>query len=126
MDDYQITDYVTGCCMLLSWELINKLNGFNEKYKMYCEDVDLCIRAKKYGSNCYVVKKSKIWHKVSRSIGGNWSMLKNIRKMNSIFKLINTHSMIIFKITGFFGFVLVTLISLPSIIIKYCKFRLNE
>lgn len=36
---------VSGCFMLLSNVLLQKLNGFDERYFMYLEDVDLCRRA---------------------------------------------------------------------------------
>ncbi|MDY1654010.1 hypothetical protein RKK10_25305 [Klebsiella pneumoniae] len=34
-----------GCFMLLTNVLLQKLNGFDERYFMYLEDVDLCRRA---------------------------------------------------------------------------------
>ena len=67
------TDYVTGCCMFTSWEVINKLKGFDEDFNMYVEDVDLCLRAKQDGINCYYWPNARVWHKVSASIGGNYS-----------------------------------------------------
>ena len=39
------TDYITGCCLFTSMEVINQLNGFDERFNMYGEDVDLCLRA---------------------------------------------------------------------------------
>ncbi|HHF9288648.1 TPA: glycosyltransferase family 2 protein, partial [Klebsiella pneumoniae] len=36
---------VSGCFMLLTNVLLQKLNGFDERYFMYLEDVDLCRRA---------------------------------------------------------------------------------
>lgn len=36
---------VSGCFMLLTNSLLQKLNGFDERYFMYLEDVDLCRRA---------------------------------------------------------------------------------
>jgi GT2 family glycosyltransferase len=85
------TDYITGCCLLLSVGSFIKLNGFNEQFNMYAEDVDLCLRAKKENINCIYVPKAKIWHKVSSSTGGRYSVKKYLKKMKSIRKLIQIH-----------------------------------
>jgi GT2 family glycosyltransferase len=42
---------VSGCFMLLSNVLLQKLNGFDERYFMYLEDVDLCRRALQANQN---------------------------------------------------------------------------
>lgn len=36
---------VSGCFMLMDSQLLKQLNGFDERYFMYLEDVDLCRRA---------------------------------------------------------------------------------
>ena len=118
IDDIQITDYITGCCMMVSGELITKLKGFSEQYKMYAEDVDLCLRSKKYGAKCYVVDKSVIWHQVSSSIGGNFSLKKNIRKFISISKLIYLNSNLISFAIGMFFLLTRSIFSIPQIIIR--------
>ena len=118
IDDFQLTDYVTGCCMLISFRLIDKLDGFNENFKMYSEDVDLCLRARAMDSKCYVVKNSMIWHKVSSSIGGNYSFKKNIRKFLSIYQLINLHNRYILNLSGKIGLLLFAIISIPKFFYK--------
>ena len=119
INEIQSTDYITGCCMLISWELLHQLNGFNENFNMYGEDVDLCLRARKYGAKCYVIKKSIIWHKISQSIGGNYSWRKNIKKFSSIFKLIYFHSSkVVFFITGIFGLMLISIASIPKFLFR--------
>ena len=85
------TDYVTGCCLFTSNEVINKLNGFNEQFDMYGEDVDLCLRAHKMGINCYYWPDAMIWHQVSASFGGNYSISKMIKKIKSCIRLIKIH-----------------------------------
>ena len=85
------TDYITGCCLLVSNQIFEKLNGFDEQFNMYAEDVDLCLRARKYNINSIYVPKSKIWHKVSSSIGGRFSVKKYIKKIKSIKKLVKIH-----------------------------------
>ena len=86
------TDYVTGCCLFISMEVINQLNGFDKQFNMYGEDVDLCLRAKQEGINCYYWPEAKLWHKVSASLGGTFSFGKSIRKYRSLFKLYFKHN----------------------------------
>ena len=78
------TDYVTGCCLFTSNEVINKLNGFDERFSMYGEDVDFCLRAKQQGINCYYWPEAKLWHHVSASTGNNLRSSKQIRKFYAL------------------------------------------
>ncbi len=59
------TDYITGACMLVKREVINKIGLMDENYFLYCEDVDWCLKAQKTGYKCTVVPEAKIWHKIS-------------------------------------------------------------
>ena len=69
--------------MFVNKETINKLNGFNEKYNFYYEDVDLCLRAKTIGVSCLYVSDCSIEHLISYSTGGRYSILKYIRKIKA-------------------------------------------
>ena len=82
------TSYITGCCLFISKKSFIKLNGFDESFNMYGEDVDLCIRAQKLGMKCYFISDSKLWHSVSSSYGGHYSFLKQKAKLISLLKLI--------------------------------------
>jgi GT2 family glycosyltransferase len=86
------TGYVTGCCLLISKNNFTNLNGFDESFNMYAEDVDFCLRAKKININCIYSSNSKIWHKVSASTGGRFSIQKYLKKINSIQKLVKIHN----------------------------------
>ena len=82
------TDYITGCCLFTSMEVINQLNGFDEQFNMYGEDVDLCLRAKKEGINCYYWPDAKLYHHVSASLGGAFSLKKLSKKLISMGRLL--------------------------------------
>ena len=55
---------------------------------MYGEDVDICIRAKKEGINCYYWPNAKLWHYVSASLGGTSTIRKLRKKMVGIGRLL--------------------------------------
>jgi len=85
------TDYVTGCCLFTSIKNIKDLNGFDERFQMYGEDVDFCIRARENNILCYYWPNAILYHHVSFSIGGNYSIKKIYRKLIGLIKLIIKH-----------------------------------
>ena len=62
-------DMVSGCCILLTKQAIQKLQGFDDRYFLYYEDVDLSIRAKKLGLEIWYVPTAKLWHRNAGSSG---------------------------------------------------------
>ena len=99
------TKYVSGCAMLISKDLINQLEGFNNKFSMYYEDVDLCYRASLLGKKCFFIEDALVYHKVSYSIGNN-SIKKYFIKFSSQIKFVyynnNIFSFIISLIINLF------------------------
>ncbi len=80
-------DYVTGCCMLVRREVIERVGKLDEGYFIYGEDADWCLRASRAGYRLFYVPSSMIWHKVSATSGGNLSWFKNWNKLKSQLKL---------------------------------------
>lgn len=68
--------FATGCCMLISTEVFNKIGMLDEKYFLYLEDMDLSYRAKKAGFKIVFDPKAFIWHKNAASAGGSGSSLQ--------------------------------------------------
>ncbi len=66
-DKTKEADYLTGCCLLIKREVIEKIGVLAEDYFLYYEDTDFSLRTKKSGYKCFYVPESKIYHKVSRS-----------------------------------------------------------
>jgi GT2 family glycosyltransferase len=44
LDQPNKPDWVSGCFMAFRSEVYQELGGFDEKYFLYCEDVDICLR----------------------------------------------------------------------------------
>ncbi len=109
------TDYATGCCFAIRYHDYEELGGFDTSFPMYAEDVDLSLRIRGRGKNILFAPNSKIWHKVSASVGGELSVLKVKRKFLGLLKLFNKHANILQKITiGMFW-----IISIPYQLLKY-------
>jgi GT2 family glycosyltransferase len=63
LSDGSIVDWAAGSFLVFQTELYSKLKGFDEKYFMYFEDVDICYRANKfYGKNVMYLKNIKAVH----------------------------------------------------------------
>lgn len=61
-------NFMTGCCLLVRRETVEKIGLMNEDFFLYYEDVEWSIRAKKFGYKIIYAPSSHIWHKVSRSV----------------------------------------------------------
>ncbi|HWP83428.1 MAG TPA: glycosyltransferase family 2 protein [Bacteroidota bacterium] len=81
-------DYLTGCCILAKREVIEEIGLFDERFFMYGEDVDWCLRARRAGYRLVFQPKAKVWHKVSVSVGGHFSWFKNWNKLKSNLRLL--------------------------------------
>ncbi len=86
------TDYATGCCFCMRSDEFRALNGFDTSYPMYSEDADLSLRLRGKNKKVLFVAESKIYHKVSASIGGAFSKAKLKRKFTAYIRLFLKHA----------------------------------
>ena len=100
------TDYVTGCCMFVHSSTIFQMNGFDESFKMYMEDVDFCLRARAKGFKSYFLQSPKLYHYISSSV------------TNKSLKLISSYIKLSIKHTGIFCLFNVPLFILRKILTK--------
>lgn len=64
-------DCVTGCAMMVSRAVFERVGLLDPDYFLYYEDTDLCVRAAKAGFKSYCVQTAKVWHKESSSTQAN-------------------------------------------------------
>jgi GT2 family glycosyltransferase len=62
--------FLTGCLWLMPKTTLEKCGYINEEYFMYIEDLEYTFRVQKLGLKLRVSNKSKIYHKVGSSSGG--------------------------------------------------------
>jgi N-acetylglucosaminyl-diphospho-decaprenol L-rhamnosyltransferase len=60
-------DWIAGIFMLMKNETYRELNGFDEKYRLYFEDVDLCARAQLVGMKLGVDTHIYVRHDAHRA-----------------------------------------------------------
>lgn len=60
-------DFVFGCAMLIPLRTFQRIGGFDERFFMYYEDVDLCLRARAAGLTVGLVPETRVSHIGSQS-----------------------------------------------------------
>ncbi len=71
----QVVDQVMGAFFFVRKNLFQKLNGFDEKFFVYFEEVDFSFRAKQIDYKSYFLATAKIYHKG----GGTSEKVKALR-----------------------------------------------
>ena len=66
-DETVFPDWVAGMFMLFRREVFEKMGGFDERYFLYYEDVDLCARLRLQGYKVALSPAVKIVHHAHRS-----------------------------------------------------------
>lgn len=74
-------DWISGAALMIRRSLFEKMNGFDERYFMYFEDSDLCLRAKKTGFSTYWFSEACLIHHKGKSyISKNIKVSEEYRK----------------------------------------------
>ena len=74
--DILYPDWVGGMFMLFSREMFSAIRGFDERYFLYYEDVDLCARLTLRGYKVCLTPKSKVIHQAQRTSHRNLRYLR--------------------------------------------------
>ncbi len=63
------TGFVTGCCLLIRREVIEKIGKLDHSYFLYFEDADYSVRTKRAGYSVIYQPAAALYHRVSSSTG---------------------------------------------------------
>lgn len=87
------TDYATGSALLIQAEFLTEAAGFDDRFYLVWEDVDLCLRARAKGGDSAVVAvpHAEVLHGRSLSFGGDGSPLVRYFEVRNSFLLIEKH-----------------------------------
>lgn len=69
----KIVEFASGCCMLISKDVLIKVGKLPEEYFMYYEDLDYCVNILEKNYKILFVPDSIIYHCVSSASGGESS-----------------------------------------------------
>ena len=70
----ETADWVNGACMLWRVPVFAGLGGFDERYHLYGEDVDICLRLQMAGYNMAAAPVAVVHH-AQRQTGRSWEHL---------------------------------------------------
>lgn len=57
-----LTEWCSGACVLIPNYIYQQINGFDEDFFLYCEDVDLSWRVRANGYQCYTCFEALFFH----------------------------------------------------------------
>lgn len=83
--------FISGCSMMFSRDSIEKLQGFDDDFFMYCEDLELCMRAIRVGYKLYYQPEAIVYHKVQGSIKKDSNNVSGLRATNPNLKFLFFH-----------------------------------
>lgn len=74
-DKLKQTPFITGCSMMIKRSVIESIGYLDDRYYLYLEDLDYCMRAKIYGFELVYYPYSILWHVNAGSTGGAGNQL---------------------------------------------------
>jgi GT2 family glycosyltransferase len=83
----QYVDSISGSCMMFRKEMFDKLDGFDERFFLYFEDTDFCVRINKLKYDVVYIPSSYI-HIKGGSLTNNNIMFVKFHFYLSMFKFI--------------------------------------
>ena len=70
-DNFYITDWVSGCALMISQKLFQEIGGWDDHFFLYYEDIDICKKANLKGYQSAVALKTNITHLGGQSLKAN-------------------------------------------------------
>lgn len=61
-DAEEETPFITGCSMMIKRSVLARIGMLDDRFYLYLEDLDFCLRAKKAGFELRYVPSSILWH----------------------------------------------------------------
>ena len=82
--EQQVKGHIEGACMFFRKEILDRIGFFDEKFFIWFEEVDLCLRAKRAGYKIFYSPELKIIHYGGESFKQEMTLLKQRRYNRSL------------------------------------------
>lgn len=86
------TRFISGCLLWLPASILQKVKGFDPRYFLYLEDLDLSLRASQLGIPLILVPGLKVRHEASASTGGRQSFVSIYYQNRNRWLLAQSHA----------------------------------
>lgn len=77
-ESYRMVDWVQGSALMISGELFHELGGFDDRYFMYYEDVDLCRQCWTRGRPVYYLTDVELYHEYGKGSVAQGSVVRSL------------------------------------------------
>jgi GT2 family glycosyltransferase len=75
---------ISGACMLLHSQTFRRVGGFDARYFMYAEDMDLCFKVRKAGLQVYHVPAAEVIHHGGASSASQFSKFSAVMQREAL------------------------------------------
>jgi GT2 family glycosyltransferase len=105
-DTLREVDYVFGAAMLIRRSVFERIGLFDERFFLYLEDMDFCLRAQEAGFSLLFVPQAHVWHKGSASTANHGGMRK-YHFVRSTVQFVRKHTPLALSLLAFVFWMLV-------------------
>lgn len=71
----QSVDWVAGMCLAFDRDSFSRVGGFDSRFHLYCEDVDICLRLRLLGRQVSWLQSATVVHDAQRASHRKWRYL---------------------------------------------------
>ena len=84
-------DWMLGAFLLLRREMLEELGGFDERFPLYGEDIDLCYRAAKGGWERWYVPEAVVTHRYAAVIDRRFLTAHTLHHWRGVARFVRKH-----------------------------------
>lgn len=90
-DKIKEVGYVSGACMMIRREVLDDIGLLDERFFIYAEEADFCMRAKESGWKIFFIPGAKVKHYLRQSVGRYGIEKMTAEKLKSNYLLFRKH-----------------------------------
>lgn len=90
-DAMTYVDRLPGCSMAIERSTFERVGPFDERFFLYSEETDWCIRARRAGFRLAIEPRSKVWHRGHRATGREGRGLVRYYQIRNQLELVRKH-----------------------------------
>ena len=115
-------DWVSGACLMIRRAVFQQVGGMDEKFFMYWEDADLCLRVHRRGWTVFYVSTVEITHLTARS-SGHAPVASLVAFHRSAFRYFVKHGGVVARAMAPFVYVLLGTRLVMKLALEHGRFR---